>query len=443
MKKRVIRKAWSSICIATLVISLCGCQNILPEGKQGAALPADSAEENTEKLMESEDRITSLDTDKTAIRLFEDETYKLQVTVDREDAVYRLQFTSLDEDVCTVMPDGTIEGISKGKSTVIVEDIFSGVKARVLVLVDEMILPEQITPSENEVKIGVEETIRINVTVTPEDTTDKNLIWESSDEEIATVTEKGQITGVSKGECKITVKAQADERIQAEITVEVTEEKQGVEETNNTNRNTNGNTNGNTNRNNNTGTGNSNSGSNSSGNGNSSGGSTGSNSSGNGSGSNSGNSNSGSGNSSSGNNTTESTTEAVANSYYMDSYAEQVLTIVNERRAEQGLAPLTMNYTLVSAAKVRAAEITQSFSHTRPNGTSCFTAFSEAGVSYWGAGENIAGGQGSPESVMNDWMNSEGHRENIMKPEFTQIGIACYYDPNSPYKYNWVQCFIY
>ncbi|MBO5238939.1 MAG: Ig-like domain-containing protein [Lachnospiraceae bacterium] len=387
MKKRVIRKAWSSICIATLVISLGGCQNILPEGKQGAALPADSAEENTEKLMESEDRITSLETDRTAISLFEDETYKLQVTVDREDAVYRLQYTSLDEDVCTVMPDGTIEGRSKGKSTVIVEDIFSGVKARVLVLVDEMILPEQITPSENEVKIGVEETIRVNVTVTPEDTTDKNLIWESSNEEIATVTENGQITGVSKGECKITVKAQADERIQAEITVEVTEEKQGVEETNNTNRNTNGNA--------------------------------------------------------SGNSTTESTTEAVANSYYMDSYAEQVLTIVNERRAEQGLAPLTMNYTLVSAAKVRAAEITQSFSHTRPNGTSCFTAFSEAGVSYWGAGENIAGGQGSPESVMNSWMNSEGHRANIMNSDFTQIGIACYYDPNSPYKYYWVQCFIY
>lgn len=426
MKKRVIRKAWSSICIATLVIGLCGCQNILPEGKQGAALPADSAEENTEKLMESEDRITSLETDRTAISLFEDETYKLQVTVDREDAVYRLQYTSLDEDVCTVMPDGTIEGRSKGKSTVIVEDIFSGVKARVLVLVDEMILPEQITPSENEVKIGVEETIRINVTVTPEDTTDKNLIWESSNEEIATVTENGQITGVSKGECKITVKAQADERIQAEITVEVTEEKQGVEETNNTNRNTNGNANGNTNtntntnRNNNSGTGNSNSGNNSSG-----------------------NSNSGNGNSNSGNSTTESTTEAVANSYYMDSYAEQVLTIVNERRAEQGLAPLTMNYTLVSAAKVRAAEITQSFSHTRPNGTSCFTAFSEAGVSYWGAGENIAGGQGSPESVMNSWMNSEGHRANIMNSDFTQIGIACYYDPNSPYKYYWVQCFIY
>ena len=436
MKKRVIRKAWSSICIATLVISLCGCQNILPEGKQGAALPADSAEENTEKLMESEDRITSLETDRTAISLFEDETYKLQVTVDREDAVYRLQYTSLDEDVCTVMPDGTIEGRSKGKSTVIVEDIFSGVKARVLVLVDEMILPEQITLSENEVKIGVEETIRINVSVTPEDTTDKNLIWESSDEEIATVTEKGQITGVSKGECKITVKAQADERIQAEITVEVTEEKQGVEETNNTNRNTNGNANGNTNRNNNTGTGNSNSGSNSSGNSNSNGGSTGSNSSG----SNSGNSNSGSGNSSSGNNTTESTTEAVANSYYMDSYAEQVLTIVNERRAEQGLAPLTMNYTVVSAAKVRAAELTQSFSHTRPNGTSCFTVLDEVGVDYWTAGENIALGYSSPEGVMNAWMNSEGHRANIMNPNYTQIGIACYYDSNSGY--NWVQCFI-
>ena len=411
MKKRVIIRTWSSICATALVMGLCSCQSILPMKRHGSSLPADSSERNTEKLMETEDQITVLDTDKTAISLFENETYKLQVTVDREDVVYRLQFTSSDEDVCTVMPDGTIRGISKGKSTIIVEDIFSGLKTYVLVLVNEKILPEQITPSENEVKIGVEETICINVSVTPENATDTTLIWESSDESIATVTEKGLITGVSKGECIITVKAQADDKIQAQIAVIVTEEKQGISETNN---NTNRNTNGNTNKNNNTETG---------------------------------NNNSSSENSSTGNNTTESTTESttevVANSYYIDSYAEQVLSIVNERRAEQGLSPLTMNYGLVSAAKIRAAELTQSFSHTRPNGTSCFTAFDEAGVSYWGAGENIAIGYSSPESVMNGWMNSEGHRANIMNSDYTQIGIACYYDPNTPYKYHWVQCFIY
>ena len=134
---------------------------------------------------------------------------------------------------------------------------------------------------------------------------------------------------------------------------------------------------------------------------------------------------------------------STASAYYMDSYAEQVLSLVNAERANAGLAPLSMYYTLVSASKVRAAEITQSFSHTRPNGSSCFTAYDEAGVSYWGAGENIAAGQGSPESVMNSWMNSPGHRANILDGSFTQIGIACYYDPNSSYGYYWVQNFIY
>ena len=141
--------------------------------------------------------------------------------------------------------------------------------------------------------------------------------------------------------------------------------------------------------------------------------------------------------------TTEATTESVAAGSYMDSYAEQVLTIVNQRRSEAGLSGLSMNYTLVSAAKVRAVETVQSFSHTRPNGTSCFTAFSDAGVSYTGAGENIAAGQSTPDSVMTAWMNSEGHKANILDENFTEIGIACYYDANSPYGYYWVQCFIY
>lgn len=143
--------------------------------------------------------------------------------------------------------------------------------------------------------------------------------------------------------------------------------------------------------------------------------------------------------------TTESTTEATteASAYYVDSYAEAVLAIVNEKRGEEGLDPLTMNNSLVSAAKVRAAETVQSFSHTRPDGRSCFTAFDEAGASYSGAGENIAAGQASATSVMDAWMNSQGHRDNIMNGDFTQIGIACYYDPNSVYGYYWVQCFIY
>ncbi|MBQ8413028.1 MAG: hypothetical protein IJX12_05400, partial [Lachnospiraceae bacterium] len=139
--------------------------------------------------------------------------------------------------------------------------------------------------------------------------------------------------------------------------------------------------------------------------------------------------------------TTEEVTEAPSEGYFVDSYGEQVLTIVNQVRAEQGLAPLTMNYTLLNAAHVRAKEIEISFSHTRPNGSSCFTAWSEAGVSYWTCGENIAAGYWTPQSVMDGWVASPGHYSNIINANFTEIAIGCYYDPNSTYGYYWVQCF--
>lgn len=139
----------------------------------------------------------------------------------------------------------------------------------------------------------------------------------------------------------------------------------------------------------------------------------------------------------------EENTESVPSAYYVQEYAQQVLDMVNARRGEAGLAPLVMNDAMVSAARIRALEIVQSFSHTRPNGTSCFTVLDESGVGYLGAGENLAAGQWSPESAMNSWMNSEGHRDNILNGSFNQIGIACYYDEGSPYGYYWVQCFIH
>ncbi|MDR3085400.1 MAG: CAP domain-containing protein, partial [Christensenellaceae bacterium] len=79
----------------------------------------------------------------------------------------------------------------------------------------------------------------------------------------------------------------------------------------------------------------------------------------------------------------------------MDAYAQEVVRQVNEERARQGLSPLTVDDQAVAAASVRAAEIAQSFSHTRPNGSDPFTALKEAGASYRGAGENIAKGQQS------------------------------------------------
>ncbi len=110
----------------------------------------------------------------------------------------------------------------------------------------------------------------------------------------------------------------------------------------------------------------------------------------------------------------------------LSSYADQVLKLVNEERAKEGLPALTTNKTLQSAANKRAQEIVQTFSHTRPNGTSCFTVLDEFGISYRSAGENIAYGQKTPEAVMNAWMNSSGHRANILKAGFGKVGIGVY-----------------
>lgn len=106
------------------------------------------------------------------------------------------------------------------------------------------------------------------------------------------------------------------------------------------------------------------------------------------------------------------------------SYVEQVVQLVNAERAKEGLAPLTLNAKVSAAAQVRAKEIVTSFSHTRPNGSSFATALKEQNISYRRAGENIAWGQKSPEEVVNAWMNSSGHRANIMNENFTSIGVG-------------------
>jgi uncharacterized protein YkwD len=110
----------------------------------------------------------------------------------------------------------------------------------------------------------------------------------------------------------------------------------------------------------------------------------------------------------------------------LSNYADQVLKLVNQERAKAGLPALTTNKTLQAAANKRAQEIVQSFSHTRPNGSSPFTVLKEYGISYQSAGENIAYGQKTPEAVMNAWMNSSGHRANILKNGFGKVGIGVY-----------------
>ncbi len=126
-------------------------------------------------------------------------------------------------------------------------------------------------------------------------------------------------------------------------------------------------------------------------------------------------------------------------SEFNTAYEAEVLRLINAERAKYGLAALSMDAGATDAAHIRAKEIVKSFSHTRPDGSSCFTAAKEVGLTYRTAGENIAYGYATPQQVVNGWMNSEGHRRNILSPSFTKIGIGCYRSGGTLY---WSQFFI-
>jgi len=126
----------------------------------------------------------------------------------------------------------------------------------------------------------------------------------------------------------------------------------------------------------------------------------------------------------------------------LNGFAEEVLILVNKARADEGLAPLAADPFLTMGAEIRTEEIIEQFSHTRTDGTSCFTALDEVGASYRKAGENIAIGQTSPKQVVEEWLASPGHRANIMDADFSRIGIAVTESTNSEYDgYAWAQFF--
>lgn len=121
--------------------------------------------------------------------------------------------------------------------------------------------------------------------------------------------------------------------------------------------------------------------------------------------------------------------ETPANDSYDAALAEGIFQQVNQKRAAEGLSPLVYLESLDSVAQLRSEEISRNFSHTRPDGSSCFTAGDFNG-------ENIyykTGTAPTAETVMNAWMNSEGHRANILSKNFTGISIACYVQGNSVY----------
>ncbi|MFD1956239.1 CAP domain-containing protein [Paenibacillus thailandensis] len=107
-------------------------------------------------------------------------------------------------------------------------------------------------------------------------------------------------------------------------------------------------------------------------------------------------------------------------------YAAQVVDLVNKERKAAGLPALKSDplLTKVAVAKAKDMDVNNYFSHTSPTYGSPFDMMTEFGVKYSYAGENIASGQKTPQEVMDAWMNSEGHRKNILNPKFTKIGVG-------------------
>jgi uncharacterized YkwD family protein len=104
----------------------------------------------------------------------------------------------------------------------------------------------------------------------------------------------------------------------------------------------------------------------------------------------------------------------------------QVITLVNQQRASHGLQTLSRNATLAYVARLKSQDMASKnyFSHTSPTYGSPFTMMQYFGIKFTAAGENIAMGQPTPQAVMTAWMNSPGHRANILSPAYNQIGVG-------------------
>ncbi|WP_027408256.1 SafA/ExsA family spore coat assembly protein [Anoxybacteroides tepidamans] len=120
----------------------------------------------------------------------------------------------------------------------------------------------------------------------------------------------------------------------------------------------------------------------------------------------------------------------------------EVVRLTNQQRAKYGLPPLQLDWELARVARYKSADMRDKnyFSHQSPTYGSPFTMMKNFGINYRTAGENIAAGQQTPQEVVNAWMNSAGHRANILNKDFTHIGVG--YAKGGSYGHYWTQMFI-
>ncbi|MEM1485114.1 CAP domain-containing protein [Oscillospiraceae bacterium PP1C4] len=140
-------------------------------------------------------------------------------------------------------------------------------------------------------------------------------------------------------------------------------------------------------------------------------------------------------------NTSSSSAADVTTGSYRE-FQKRVVELVNEARAQNGLGALTENAELDKIATLKSQDMADLnyFSHTSPTYGSPFDMLSQFGITYRAAGENIAMGQPTPEAVMNAWMNSQGHRENILNANYDKIGVGIVKNANG--QYIWTQTFL-
>ncbi|WP_241655943.1 SafA/ExsA family spore coat assembly protein [Halobacillus litoralis] len=124
------------------------------------------------------------------------------------------------------------------------------------------------------------------------------------------------------------------------------------------------------------------------------------------------------------------------------SVERQVIDLTNQERANNGLSALKANWQLSRVARYKSRDMANKgyFSHNSPTYGSPFDMMRDFNVHYRKAAENIAAGQRTPEEVVNGWMNSPGHRKNILDPDLRQIGVG--YAEGGSYGYYWTQMFI-
>jgi uncharacterized protein YkwD len=125
-------------------------------------------------------------------------------------------------------------------------------------------------------------------------------------------------------------------------------------------------------------------------------------------------------------------------------WLNRIVELTNQERAKRGLAPLTIDAALNNSAQAHSQDMADHdyFSHTGQNGSTAGQRITAGGFApLWAYGENIAAGQPSADEVMQAWMNSAEHRDNILSPDYTHIGVGFAYNANTTYHWYWTQHF--